>query len=201
MLVRTINGRPIFEKGGSDLRDEKVLVEIKERNEQTICWVIEKYSKLLWTVVDAVLRNVGTQQDIEECVADVFISLWQRPGQFDPQRGRLKSWLCIVARSRALDRYRELSRRNTVSIDDVMIIGRMGVQDYVIREETKKELADAIDELSQIEREILIRRYFYEQKPRDISIALDIPVKQIDNYLYRSKLKLRRAVAKNGGLV
>lgn len=183
------------------MRDEKVLAEIKERNEQTICWIMEKYSKLLWSVADSILKNVGTQQDVEECVADVFISLWQCPSQFDPSRGRLKSWLCIVARSKALDRYRQLSRHNTVSIDDVMLIGRMGVQEYVIREETKQELTDAINELSPIEREILIRRYYYEQKPRDISVALDMPVKQIENHLYRSKKKLRKAVSQKGGLV
>lgn len=183
------------------MRDEKILSEIKARNEETICLVMEKYSKLLWTVVDAVLKNVGTAQDVEECVADVFISLWQRPGQFDPSRGKLKSWLCIVARSKALDRYRQLTRRDTVSIDDVMLIGRMGVQEYVIQEETKRELIAAIDGLSPFEREILIRRYYYDQKPRDIAVALDIPVKQIENHLYRSKQKLRNAVSQKGGLV
>lgn len=182
------------------MRDEKILAEIKARNEDTICWIMEKYTRLLWMVVDSVLKNVGTQQDVEECVADVFISLWQRPGQFDPQLGRLKSWLCIVARSKALDRYRQLTRYNTVSIDDAMLIGRMGVLEYMIQEETKHELSAAIQELSPIEREILIRRYYYEQKPRDISVAMDIPVKQIDNHLYRSKLKLRRAVSQKGGL-
>ena len=183
------------------MRDEKLLSEIKARNEETICWIMEKYAKLLWTVVDSVLKNVGTAQDVEECVADVFISFWQRPGQFDPTRGRLKSWLCIVARSKALDRYRQLTRRDIVSIDDVMLIGRMGVQEYVIHEETKRELAAAIDTLYPVEREILIRRYYYEQKPRDIAVALNMPVKQIDNHLYRSKQKLRKAVSLKGGLL
>lgn len=175
--------------------DEKIITEIKQRDEHTICYIIEKYSKLLWTVVDAILKNVGTQQDVEECVADVFIALWERPEQYDPNKGRLKSWLCIVARSKALDRYRELSRYCTVSIEDVMLIGRMGVQEYVIREETRLELANALNTLSDVERDILIRRYYYEQKPRDIAVALDMPVKQINNYLYRSKQKLRQAVS------
>lgn len=179
--------------------EEKIIAEITQRNEHAICYIIEKYSKLLWTVADAILKNVGTGQDVEECVADVFIAFWERPEQFDPSKGRLKSWLCIIARSKALDRYRELSRQSTVSIDDVMLIGRMGVQEYVIREETRKELTDALNALSALERDILIRRYYYEQKPRDIAVALDIPVKQIDNYLYRSKKKLRKAVSKQGG--
>ena len=77
----------------------------------------------------------------------------------------------------------------------VMLIGRMGVQEYVIREETRQELADALNTLSDAERDVLIRRYYYEQKPRDIAVALDMPVKQINNYLYRSKQKLRQAVS------
>ena len=183
------------------MNDIAVIDRIKKRDELTINEVITKYSKLLWSIVAAVLKNVGTEQDVEECVADVFISFWQRPGQFDPTRGRLKSWLCIVARSKALDRYRQLTRRDIVSIDDVMLIGRMGVQEYVIHEETKRELAAAIDTLSPVEREILIRRYYYEQKPRDIAVALNMPVKQIDNHLYRSKQKLRKAVSLKGGLL
>lgn len=181
------------------MREEKIIAEIAQRNEHAICYIIEKYSKLLWTVVDSILKNVGTQQDVEECVADVFIALWERPGQFNPNKGRLKSWLCIVARSKALDRYREISRHCTVSIDDVMLIGRMGIQDYIIREEIKHDLAAAMNALSKIERDILIRRYYYEQKPREIAVALDMPVKQIDNYLYRSKQKLRHAVSQQGG--
>lgn len=177
------------------MTDEKIVAEIKQRDEHAICYIMEKYSKLLWGVVDAILKNVGTQQDVEECVADVFIALWERPEQFDPTKGKLRSWLCILARSRALDRYRELSRHYTVSIEDVMLIGRMGVQEYVIREETRRELADALNALSDAERDILIRRYYFEQKPRDIAVALDMPVKQINNYLYRSKQKLRQAVS------
>lgn len=182
------------------MRDEKILAELKERNEQTICFIMERYAKLLWTVADAVLKNVGTSQDVEECVADVFIQLWQHPDQYDPKRGTLKSWLCIVARSRALDRFRELSRCNTVSIDDVMLIGRMGVHDYIIQEENKKEVADALSKLSLVDREILIRRYYYDQKPREISLAMSLSVKEINNHLYRSKQKLREAVSHKGGL-
>lgn len=183
------------------MRDEKILTDLLEHNEQTICMLMERYTKLLWSVVDAVLKNVGTAEDVEECVADVFIQLWQNPEKYDPHRGKLKSWLCIVARSRALDRFRELSRCNTVSLNDVMLIGRMGIQDYMIHEESKRELGEALNHLSLIDREILIRRYYYEQKPREISVALNLSVKEVQNHLYRSKQRLRKAVSQKGDLV
>lgn len=176
------------------MNDEVLISKLKSRDEAAISHVITKYSRLLWPIASAVLKNVGSQQDVEECVADVFISLWEHPEKFDPRRGTLKSWLCMVARSRAIDCYRELTRRASLPLDSAMMAGRMGVQDALLQEETRRELIAAVNALADLEKDILIRRYYFEQKPKEIAKALDLTVKQVDNYLYRSKQKLRHAV-------
>ena len=38
---------------------------------------------------------------------DVFLRVWRRPGAFDPSRGDLGTYLRLIARSRALDLWRE----------------------------------------------------------------------------------------------
>lgn len=176
------------------MKEEVILSGIKSRDERVIGYIISKYTRLLWPVAAAVLKNVGSEQDVEECVADVFIRLWEHPERYDPARGSLKSWLCMVARSRAIDRYRELTRRGTVPLDGAMMAGRMGVQDALLREETHRELSAAIDALADTEKDILIRRYYFEQKPKEIAVALGLSVKQVDNSLYRSKQKLRHSL-------
>ena len=185
----------IKQKGGSELKDEEVVSGIKNRDEKMINSVITKYSRLLWPIADAVLKNVGSQQDVEECIADVFIELWQYPERFDPGRGTLKTWLCMITRCKAIDCSRRLTRYSTVPLHGAMMAGRMGMQDALLREETRRELIAAVNALAETERDILIRRYYYEQKPGEIAKALDLTVKQVDNYLYRSKQKLRRAIA------
>ena len=94
------------------MNDERTITAIKNRNEAAINEVITKYSKLLWAVAGAVLNNMGSTQDVEECVADTFIYLWEHPDKYDPQRGKLKTWLSIVARTQAVNRCREISKRN-----------------------------------------------------------------------------------------
>ena len=173
------------------MNDEKIITAIKNGDEAAIAQVIGKYSRLLWSVASAVLKNVGQEQDVEECVADVFISLWQQPEKYDAGRGGLRTWLCIKTRSRALDRYRELSRRSALPLEEAIAAQALGVAELTDAEEAKRELAAAIDTLAVREREILIRRYYYEQKPREIALALGIPVKAVDNSLYRAKRKLR----------
>ena len=177
------------------MNDERMITAIKNRSEAAINEVITKYSKLLWSVAGAVLNNIGSTQDVEECVADAFIYLWEHPEKYNPQRGKLKTWLSIVVRTQAVNRYREISKRNTISVEDTDFIAQLGVVDNILESETRRTLLAAINALGEPDREILIRRYYYDQKPKEIAYALDMSVKQVDNRLYQTKLKLRELLS------
>ena len=177
------------------MNDERMITAIKNRSEAAINEVITKYSKLLWSVAGAVLNNIGSTQDVEDCVADAFIYLWEHPEKYNPQRGKLKTWLSIVARTQAVNRCREIAKRNIVPLEDTDFIDQLGIVDTVLEAETRRALLAAVNALGEPDREILIRRYYYEQKPREIALALDMSVKQVDNRLYQTKLKLRESLS------
>ena len=181
------------------LNDEKIITDIKNRSEVAINEIITKYSKLLWSVAEAVLSRIGSVQDVEECVADTFIYLWEHPEKFNHQRGKLKTWLSIVARTQAVNRYREITKRNTLPLEDTDFIDQLSVVDAVLEAETRKALLAAVNALGEPDREILIRRYYYNQKPKEIALALDMSVKQIDNRLYQTKRRLREMLTRSEG--
>ena len=181
------------------LNDEKIITAIKNRSEVAINEIITKYSKLLWSVAETVLSHIGSVQDVEECVADTFIYLWEHPEKFDHQRGKLKTWLSIVARTQAVNRYREITKRNTLPLEDTDFIDQLSVVDAVLEAETRKALLAAVNALGEPDREILIRRYYYNQKPKEIALALDMSVKQIDNRLYQTKRRLREMLTRSEG--
>ena len=55
-------------------------------------------------------------------------------------------------------------------------------------------LGQLLKALDRQQREIIIRRYYRDEKPRAIARALDLPVKQVENRLYRAKAKLRASL-------
>lgn len=179
--------------------DEVVITAISHGDEDAMSRVINKYSRLLWPIASAVLCNAGSEQDVEECVADAFIYLWQHPEKFDAGRGSLKTLLCIIVRSRAIDRYRELTRKGTLPLEEAVLSAGTGLQEKLLQEETRRELLAAVKALEEPNREILIRRYYHDQKPREIALAMNLTVKQVDNSLFRSKRQLRQVLTAKGG--
>ena len=53
------------------------------------------------------LRILGNPAQAQDVVQDVFMRVWRRPGAFDASRGELATYLRLMARSRALDLWRE----------------------------------------------------------------------------------------------
>ena len=173
------------------MNDRKIAAAIKRGNEAAITQVINQYSRLLWPIVSAMLSKAGSVEDVEECIADTFIFLWQNPDKFDPERGKLKTWLCIVARSKATDLYRKLSRQDELPLDLLSCPAAGDLTELLVKEEQRQALGEAINSLAERERELVLRRYCYGQKPGAIAEAMDMPVKQVNNGLYRAKRKLR----------
>jgi len=60
----------------------------------------ELASPLLFAALTRILRRRSLA---EEALQDVFVSIWQRAGQFQPSRGRAMAWMMSIARYRAID--------------------------------------------------------------------------------------------------
>ena len=176
------------------LKDTDLMGKIKNRDEAVMGEVIDKYARLLWSAAEPVLHGIGTVQDVEECVADAFIYLWEQPQKFDPGRGSLKAWLVIVARSRAVDRCRALAKRSAVPLEEALLADDSGPAEHILEEERRQVLTAALSLLSEQDREILLRRYCCGQKPREIARGMGLTVRQVDNRLYQTKKKLRETM-------
>ena len=176
------------------MQEKNIIDAIKAGDEQAMEKIICRYSRLLWSIVVAVLSQVGTTEDMEECVADVFIDLWEHPQKYDESRGSLKAWLSVIARNKAIDRYRQKTKIQTIPLEET-VLAQMGVEPEM---ENREELQEALAELTEEEKEILLRRYVYQQKPKEMAVALGLSVKQIENRLYRIKAKMRKQMEQEG---
>ena len=57
------------------MNDAKALALLKKGNEEALEWFIDKYSAYVGTVVNNILHNSMTHEDVEEVTSDVFVTL------------------------------------------------------------------------------------------------------------------------------
>lgn len=96
--------------------DEDLARRLQERDLDAFETLIARYSREIFYFIRLVLDGVGVVQDAEECVNDLFITVWQEIDTFDSERGTLRTWLTMRAKYIALDRRRQLCRRQSLHI-------------------------------------------------------------------------------------
>ena len=94
-----------------DWSDEDLAERLHRRDPEALETLISRYSRELFYFIRLVLDGVGVAQDAEECLNDLFVAVWQEIESFDPARGTLRTWLTMRAKYIALDRRRQLCRR------------------------------------------------------------------------------------------
>jgi len=89
----------------------------------------ERTSAKLYGIV---LRLLQTESDAEEVLQEVFVSVWRNAGRFDEGRASPITWLCVMARNRAIDRLRRrqidtapLDQAYDVAIDELSVLDRL----------------------------------------------------------------------------
>ena len=174
------------------MQDDILIQKISDGEQDAFLYMIEAYSKLLWVVAGGILGTIGTTQDIEECISDVFVHVWKNPKAFNPQKGTFKTFLAAIARNKALDVYRRLSKIKIIELNEAISGLDDDLLEYIVEKEMHDKLYAAIETLTEPNREIVIRRFFFEEKPQRIAAKIDIPIKEVENRLYQSKLKLRK---------
>src|SRR5579864_6791292 len=96
--------------------DEDLAEGLQGRDPEALETLISRYSREIFYFIRLVLDGVGVAQDAEECVNDLFITVWQEIDSFDSHRGTFRTWLTMRAKYIALDRLRQLRRRQLLHV-------------------------------------------------------------------------------------
>jgi RNA polymerase sigma-70 factor (ECF subfamily) len=141
------------------------------------------------------LRLLGSREAAEELTQDVFLTAWRKAARFDPQRGRLSTWLMTIAHNLAVDRLRRetgVSRPTLVLVDQVPEVEGVDEESLLIERDAASR---ALEALSDGERRLLMRAYFRGMTAREIAETDGIPLGTVKTRLRAALIKIRKAQA------
>ena len=157
----------------------------------------EAYKRLQPLALASANRVLRDEAAAEDVVQDVFVQLWLRPDMYDSKRGSLASYVSMLARSRALDRWRSRSAREGAAerAEEAAKIDAQVVEsaaEPVIRREVSRTLLSALDTLPGDQRDALLLAYGRGLTAQEIARVREVPLGTAKS---RVRLGLRKARA------
>jgi RNA polymerase sigma-70 factor (ECF subfamily) len=145
----------------------------------------------------AVLLRMLKRRDVaEDALQDVFVSVWQRAGQFDPIRGRALAWLVSMARYRAIDLQR--ASRPAVALSEVSALEPQlqseGPAEASEMLGTAALLLRCLEQIAAPQRRCLVLAYQEGLTHSEIARAVNEPLGTVKSWVRRSLLALRRCL-------
>ncbi len=159
------------------------------------------YDRLSGLMVATARRVVGDAAEAEDVVHDVFVSIWEKAGNFDPARGSPAAWAVTLVRNRAIDRVRSRQRRGEILAESAP--GDLGYHEpggddaplAADLAERSKVVRSALSDLPAEQRRALELAFFSGLTHEQIARRLASPLGTVKARIRRGLLSLRDRVA------
>jgi RNA polymerase sigma-70 factor (family 1) len=176
--------------------DEVSLISrIAGQDQAALSLLYDRYSRVIYTIA---YRIIGSAEESEEIVLDVFTQVWRIAKTYAPQKSRVDTWLFMLTRSRALDRIRSRTRRHKAiaASEEALHLHSQTAspEEDVLVQERRTHVKTALEQLPTEQRLVLEMAYFKGLSHTQIAIATGISLGTIKTRIRLGLKKLRAAL-------
>ncbi len=159
----------------------------------------ELYGRFSSRVYGLGIVMLGSDAAAQDLVQDTFVKLWRSAARFDADRGKLETWVLLVARSLAIDAL----RRRVLDSRSLERLGSPEEADPSPGPDAQAATADMADRarsamarLSPEQRAALELAYFGGRTSAEVAEIEGIPVGTAKTRIRSALLRLREAMAR-----
>ena len=182
--------------------DNKIIDLFWKRDESAIEQTAQTYGRYCWKIAYNIL---GVEEDVQECLNDTWLGAWN---SIPPARPScLSAFLGKITRNMAISRYRAghaLKRtgdRLSESLDELgecTAYSANNVEEAVDRSALEKAINDFLDTVTDKQRRLFVRRYFYMDSVSEIAQMYGLGQSDVKVTLLRMRRSLKKHLEKEG---
>ena len=180
--------------------DIKIIDLFFARSELAIEALDGKYGAICHNLSRSILKD---QQDAEECVNDAYLGVWNAIPPHRPNP--LSVFVCKIVRNISIMRYRANTalKRNSnydstmEELEDCLASSAL-VEDSLEEKELISIIEDFLRGLSQENRVIFLRRYWYAESIKEVAKNCGVSESKVKMSLHRTRKKLRAFLQEEG---
>ena len=160
---------------------DKELINMMEADlEKGAAYLFEEYGGLIWSICS---RRLDNEEDIKECVNDVFADVCLHYKKYDSEKSSFKNYLCMIADRKAVDCFRK-------NVRDEAVKNKLQIHKYDLGEEDIQKLELALEQIKPLDSQILRMKYYDGMTYHEIASELGMKYETVKKRSQRSKKML-----------
>jgi len=158
-----------------------------DKNQEWIGILLERYTLLLLGVCMKYLKD---ETEARDCVQQIFLKVLTEVGKY--KIDYFKSWLYMVAKNHCLMRLRDRGAKTIKELNDYHgATIETDKQQLITNEKTFDLLEEALNELSEEQRQSVILFYLNKKSYQEISEKTGFSLMQVKSYIQNGKRNLK----------
>lgn len=181
--------------------EQRLIERIRDGEHEAFYELVRPYERRLYTAAFLILRN---EADAEDCVQEAVLKAFKHIGQFRAE-AKFSTWLVQITLNDARMRRRKQRTSVMEPIDKSGEEDNYAPRDFadwreipletLERQEVREKLAEALDSLGKIYREVFVMRDMEQLSIEETARSLGISTASVKTRLLRARLMLRDLLA------
>lgn len=172
----------------SNAEEDRLVSLLRQKDRRAMTELYDRYSAALYYIV---LRVIPEETAAQEALQDAFVKIWHNFEKYDPDKGRLFTWMAQITRNTTIDTVRSSQYRkgektgllpdsvyNDSSLSETQVHTDIGLRKVLhLLEEQHRKIIDLL--------------YFQDYTQKEVGEALNMPLGTVKSRARKAISQLR----------
>jgi RNA polymerase sigma-70 factor (ECF subfamily) len=175
--------------------EAELIAEAQRGGQAAFAEIYERYQPYVYRYIYYRVADVSTAEDL---TAAVFVRVVEKLDSFRYEGRPLLAWLYTIARNAIIDYHRRSDDSKLVPLEEEVVDRSADVERAVERRLTQSGLAEALAELTEEQRQVIILRFVEGMTSKEVGRLLDKSTGAVKALQHRGLAALARILEPEG---
>jgi RNA polymerase sigma-70 factor (ECF subfamily) len=171
--------------------ESELIAALKKRDQSAFTYLYQHYRGALYQII---LQFIPREEIAGDLLQEVFVTIWKQIDKYDPQKGRLFTWMHTIARNSSINAIRSksfLQEQKNQNTGD--LVSKLDNQAHAQQNINLIGLRKEVHELRNEYKLVIELSYYQGLTHEEISKVLDIPLGTVKSRLRNGLIELRKS--------
>lgn len=133
---------------------------------------------------------LGNEQDALDAAQEALIRIYTKIHMYE-EKALFKTWVQRIVTNICIDKFRKIKPTVSIEEHEMVFTSTKNVEEEVMSSYVMSDIKEAIEQLPEHHRTVVVLRYMQDFSYNEIADCLDLPLNTVKSYLFRARQQLQ----------